>query len=56
MLCPGSPNTHLSNAVEAKASSNLESLNHHALDRPCAFPVIACADAGDDDQRGAGKF
>ncbi|RMC01967.1 hypothetical protein DUI87_21129 [Hirundo rustica rustica] len=56
VLCPGSPNTHLSNAVETKASSNLESLNHHALDRPCAFPVITCADAGDDNQRGAGKF
>ncbi|XP_068056403.1 protein ECT2 isoform X2 [Anomalospiza imberbis] len=58
VLCPGSPNTHLSNAVEAKASSNLESLNGHALERPCAFPVITatCADAGDDNQRDAGKF
>uniref|UniRef100_A0A674HAW7 Epithelial cell transforming 2 n=1 Tax=Taeniopygia guttata TaxID=59729 RepID=A0A674HAW7_TAEGU len=58
VLCPGSPNTHLSNAVEAKASSSLESLNGHALDRPCAFAVITatCADAGDDNQHGAGKF
>ncbi|XP_058667883.1 protein ECT2 isoform X2 [Ammospiza nelsoni] len=48
VLCPGSPNTHLPNALEAKASSNLESLNGHALDRPCAFPVVTatCADAG----------
>ncbi|XP_033372631.1 protein ECT2 isoform X3 [Parus major] len=58
VLCPGSPNTHLSNAVEAEASSNLEGLNGHALDRSCAFPVTAaiCADAGDDNQRGAGTF
>ncbi|KAF4796136.1 Protein ECT2 [Turdus rufiventris] len=56
--CPGSPSTQLSNALEAKASSNLENLNGHALDRPCAFPVTAasCADAGDDNQCGAGKF
>ncbi|XP_064241326.1 protein ECT2 isoform X2 [Passer domesticus] len=48
VLCPGSPNPHLPNAVEAKASSNLESLNGHALDRPRAFPVVTatCADAG----------
>ncbi|XP_059711744.1 protein ECT2 isoform X5 [Haemorhous mexicanus] len=53
VLCPGSPNTHL-----AKASSSLESLNGHALDRPYAFPVVTatCADAGDDNQHGAGKF
>ncbi|XP_038002399.1 protein ECT2 isoform X3 [Motacilla alba alba] len=58
VLCPGSPNTHLPNAVEAKASSNLESLNGRALDRPCAYPVViaTCADAGGDNQRGAGKF
>ncbi|XP_039569448.1 protein ECT2 isoform X2 [Passer montanus] len=48
VLCPGSPNPHLPNAVKAKASSNLESLNGHALDRPRAFPVVTatCADAG----------
>ncbi|KAL9844879.1 protein ECT2 isoform 9-T12 [Geothlypis trichas] len=58
VLCPGSPNTHLPNALEAKASSSLESLNGHALDRPCAFPVVSatCADAGADNQCGAGKF
>ncbi|XP_063023381.1 protein ECT2 isoform X4 [Melospiza melodia melodia] len=58
VLCPGSPNTHLPNALEAKASSNLESLNGHALDRPCAFPVVTatCADAGGDNRCGAGKF
>ncbi|XP_058699985.1 protein ECT2 [Poecile atricapillus] len=58
VLCPGSPNTHLSNAIEAEASSNLEGLNGHALDRSCSFPVTAatCANAGDDNQRGAGKF
>ncbi|XP_039569449.1 protein ECT2 isoform X3 [Passer montanus] len=58
VLCPGSPNPHLPNAVKAKASSNLESLNGHALDRPRAFPVVTatCADAGGDNQCGAGKF
>ncbi|XP_036245096.1 protein ECT2 isoform X3 [Molothrus ater] len=58
VLCPGSPNTHLPNALEAKASSNLERLNGHASDRPCAFPVVTatCADAGADNQGGAGKF
>ncbi|KAM7013621.1 protein ECT2 isoform 1-T1 [Passerculus sandwichensis] len=58
VLCPGSPNTHLPNALEAKASSNLESLNGRALDRPCAFPVVTatCADAGGDNRCGAGKF
>ncbi|XP_050834045.1 protein ECT2 isoform X5 [Serinus canaria] len=58
VLCPGSSNTHLPNALEAKTSPSLESLNGHALDRPCAFPVVTatCADAGDDNQHGAGKF
>ncbi|XP_050164043.1 protein ECT2 isoform X4 [Myiozetetes cayanensis] len=58
VLCPGSPNIHLSNAAQEKTSSNLESLNGHALDRPCPIPIITttCADAGDNNQYGAEKF
>uniref|UniRef100_A0A8C4U8A6 Epithelial cell transforming 2 n=1 Tax=Falco tinnunculus TaxID=100819 RepID=A0A8C4U8A6_FALTI len=57
VVCPGSPNTHLSNAVEEKTSSNLESLNGHALDRLCRIPIITitCGDAGDN-QYGAEKY
>ncbi|KAJ7401381.1 hypothetical protein BTVI_96708 [Pitangus sulphuratus] len=58
VLCPGSPNIHLSNAAQEKTSSNSESLNGHALDRPCPIPIITttCADAGDNNQYGAEKF
>lgn len=57
-MCPGSPNIRLSNAVEEKTSSNLESLNGHALDRLCPIPIITSTygDAGDDNQCGAEKF
>ncbi|XP_037262851.1 protein ECT2 isoform X2 [Falco rusticolus] len=57
VVCPGSPNIHLSNAVEEKTSSNLESLNGHALDRLCRIPIITitCGDAGDN-QYGAEKY
>ncbi|XP_040469085.1 protein ECT2 isoform X1 [Falco naumanni] len=57
VVCPGSPNTHLSNAVEEKTSSNLESLNGHALDRLCRIPIITitCGDAADN-QYGAEKY
>lgn len=59
MLCPGSPNIRLANAVEEKTSSNLESLSGHVLGRSCPIPVIittTCGDAGDDNQCGAEKF
>ncbi|XP_056214690.1 protein ECT2 isoform X2 [Falco biarmicus] len=57
VVCPGSPNIHLSNAVEEKTSSNLESLNGHALDSLCRIPIITitCGDAGDN-QYGAEKY
>lgn len=57
MLCPGSPNSHLSNAVEEKTSSNSESLNGRALDKSCPIPIIitTCGDA-EDNQCGAEKF
>ncbi|KAM9543044.1 protein ECT2 isoform 1-T1 [Guaruba guarouba] len=59
VLCPGSPNICLSNAVEEKTSSNLESLSGHVLDKSCHVPVIittTCGDAGDDNQCGAEKL
>lgn len=58
MLCPGSPNIHLSKAVEEKNSSNLESLDGRASDSSCPLPIITatCGDAGDDNHCGAEKF
>lgn len=57
MLCPGSPNTRLSNAVEEKTSSNSESLASHTLDRLRPIPVITITcDVGDSNQCGAEKF
>lgn len=58
MLCPSSSNIHLSNVVEEKTSSILESLNGRALDRSCPISIIitTCDDAADNNQCGAEKF
>lgn len=41
MLCPGSPNSRLSSAIEEdRTSSNLERFNGHALDKSCPIPII----------------
>lgn len=57
MLCSGSPSSRLSNAVEGKTSSNLESLNGHASDRSCPILIITTTsgDTGDNNQCGAEK-
>ncbi|XP_030311902.1 protein ECT2 [Calypte anna] len=58
VLCPGSANIHLPNAVEEKPSSNSGSLNGHALDRSCPIPIIitTCGDAADNNQCAAAKI
>ncbi|XP_065604107.1 protein ECT2 isoform X1 [Cyrtonyx montezumae] len=55
VVCPGSPNSHLSNAIEEKkTSSNLERWCH-ALDKSCPIPIITTTCA-EDNKCGAGKL
>lgn len=57
VLCPDSPNSHLSSAIEEeRTSSNLERFNGRALDKSCPIPIITTTCGADDNKCGAGKL